>query len=214
MKTLALEFSSDHRSAAVWIPAARGSAARSGSACQPTGRATPAFALIEAVLSQAQVPREAIERIVIGLGPGSATGIRTAIAIAQGWQLGRAVELLGLCSLESLAARLHTEGVRGAIHLAVDAQRQEYHVAGYELLAEGVRQTAPLQLAPAAHLEALLGEGGRVYGPGLVQRLPTAHEAYPDALTLARLASKLDACAAMEPLDAIHLRQPMFAKQR
>jgi tRNA threonylcarbamoyladenosine biosynthesis protein TsaB len=93
MRTLGLEFSSEHRSAAVWVPATPAAPARSGFAAQTVGRSTRAFTLIEEALDKAGITRDEIERIAIGLGPGSATGIRTAISIAQGWQVGAPVSL-------------------------------------------------------------------------------------------------------------------------
>ena len=48
--------------------------------------------------------REAIEAIAVGLGPGSYTGIRAAIALAQGWQLAREVKTLGVSSVAAMAA--------------------------------------------------------------------------------------------------------------
>ena len=52
-------------------------------------RSTNALGLVEEALRQAQLDREQIECLAIGLGPGSYTGIRSAIALAQGWQLAR-----------------------------------------------------------------------------------------------------------------------------
>ncbi len=49
---------------------------------------------------------EGIERIVVGTGPGSFAGIRSAIAFARGYQLGRPeVEVLGLPSACALAEK-------------------------------------------------------------------------------------------------------------
>ena len=212
MKTLALEFSSDHRSAAVWVPPTADAPGRSGCATQTVGRSTPAFALIQAALDEARVPRDEIERIALGLGPGSATGVRTAIAIAQGWRLARPVGLVGVSSLACLAARLRAEGLRGVVHVAVDAQRREFHLASYELGPGGLRELSPLRLASAAEIQALLEAGARVVGPGLAPVFPAAADACPDALTLARLGAAGEVLPEGAHLDAIHLRQPAFAK--
>lgn len=212
MKTLGLEFSSDRRSAAVWAPASASAPARFGCATQHTGRATRAFTLIREALDEAEVTREEIERIAIGLGPGSATGIRTAIAIAQGWKLGRRVGLVGVSSLECLAARLQAEGGRGEVGAVVDAQRGEFHLVTYRLDAGGWRELTPLRLATAGDVQALLDAGTRIVGPAASTFFPTATDADPDASTLARLGASREALADGAHLDAIHLRQPAFAK--
>lgn len=212
MKILALEFSSEHRSAAALVTASEGGPERSGCATHTCGRSTPAFALIERALAEAGVRREEIERIALGLGPGSATGIRTAISIAQGWRLGRRIGLVGVSSLECLAVRLQSEGARGMVQIVADAQRREFHLAAYRLDAEGSRLIEPLRLAPADAVLQLIESGARVFGPGVGTALPGAVEAFPEALTLARLGAAATELPEDAHLDAIHLRQPAYAK--
>src|ERR1700744_507167 len=95
MTILALEFSSEQRSVAL---------ARDGQLLAETheigGRATNAFSLIEKILAEARLERDAITAVAVGLGPGSYTGIRAAIAMAQGWQLARNIRLIGVSSVE------------------------------------------------------------------------------------------------------------------
>ncbi|MGZ5566967.1 MAG: tRNA threonylcarbamoyladenosine biosynthesis protein TsaB, partial [Limisphaerales bacterium] len=80
MKILAVEFSSERRSVAV-VENGR----VLGEAFEMGGRA--AIALVERALATSNVDREQIECIAVGTGPGSYTGIRGAISLAQGWQL-------------------------------------------------------------------------------------------------------------------------------
>jgi len=49
---------------------------------------------------------EGVERIVVGTGPGSFAGIRSALAFAQGYALGKKCEVLGLPSACALAAQV------------------------------------------------------------------------------------------------------------
>src|SRR5258706_8021657 len=100
MTILAFEFSSAQRSVAL----ARNGVVLSEAAESGGYRVTNAFGLTEKVLADAKVSREVIEVIAVGIGPGSYTGIRAAIAIAQGWQLARGIKLIGISSAEELAA--------------------------------------------------------------------------------------------------------------
>ena len=83
MTILALEFSSTQRSVAL---------ARDGvvlaEASETGGRGANAFGMIETVLETAKFAREAVEVLAVGLGPGSYTGIRVALSVAQGWPSG------------------------------------------------------------------------------------------------------------------------------
>src|SRR3954469_15197603 len=96
MKILALEFSSPQRSVAV---------VQKGEFHESLSGSNEPFAMIDQALREAKLEREQIECIVVGLGPGSYTGIRSAISIAQGWQLARPISLLGISSVEGIAAQ-------------------------------------------------------------------------------------------------------------
>src|SRR5262245_3857875 len=114
MKILALEFSSAQRGVAVL------NAAATGIACfevVETGGIGP-FGMIDQALRNASLEREQIECVAVGLGPGSYTGIRAAIALAQGWQLARAVKLLGVGTDEALAEQARAQGISGRVNVA------------------------------------------------------------------------------------------------
>src|SRR6516225_168365 len=113
MTILALEFSSERRSVAL----ARGGTVLAEAVEQTGGRGTNALGLIEKALADANIAREEIGVIAVGLGPGSYTGIRAAIAVAQGWQLARDIKLLGVSSMESLAAQARAEKMSGRVNL-------------------------------------------------------------------------------------------------
>src|SRR5437868_6134532 len=98
MKILAVEFSSDQRSVAILEDNVV-----LGRASEMGGRR--ALELVEKALSDAKTEREQIEYLIIGIGPGSYNGIRGAIALAQGWQLGRGIKISGISSVECLAAQ-------------------------------------------------------------------------------------------------------------
>src|SRR5436309_3367594 len=110
MKILALEFSSDLRSVAVVQGGhVRGRAEESGA------RARRGVSLMEAALREARLEREQVECVAVGLGPGSYTGIRSAIALAQGWQLAREIRSIGISSVDCLAAAAQEEKIWGRV---------------------------------------------------------------------------------------------------
>lgn len=211
MTILALEFSSQRRSVAVLTTDADGRE-RVGLASENVSRATPAFSLIQRALAAAGVAREVVEWIAVGLGPGSYTGIRAAIAIAQGWQLARGVGLVGVGSVRVLAAQLHAAGERGRRHLVVDAQRREFYCATYELADDGPREAAPLRIVPATEVQARLERGETVVGPAAATAFRGAIDAWPDAIMVARISRNSDAVSAGEALTPIYLREVSFLK--
>lgn len=211
MKILALEFSTDHRGVAV-LADDRPGATREACEVERDGRATHTAAMIDAVLRQAGLTRAEVDTIAIGIGPGSYTGIRVAIAFAEGWRLAFPVPLIGVRSVDCLAAQAADTGFTGPLLTAVDAQRGEFYVAGYEVNDNGFREVAPLRLVDAASLAREAAQGNVVVGPELAGRVPGAREELPSALTVARLARtqpRPDSEAGLEP---VYLRPVNFVK--
>jgi tRNA threonylcarbamoyladenosine biosynthesis protein TsaB len=210
MKILAVEFSSKARNVAVLqcgdgsSPALLGRAAES-SVRRPLGLTSDA-------LHAARCEREDIEAIAIGLGPGSYTGIRGAIALAQGWQLGRGVQLLGVSSVECLAAQAAEEKIFGPVNIVIDAQRNEFYLARYEIGPGRWNRAEALRLAPFAEIEQLHRAGQRIIGPDASQWFATAQEIYPDAAILGRLACGRRDFVPGEKLEPIYLREVSYTK--
>lgn len=214
MKILAFEFSSLQRSVAFVDAQPGGTVLYAGEVVQSGGRAAPAFAMAHEVLTQAGVEREAIECLAVGLGPGSYHGIRVAIALAQGWQLARGVRLLGISSVEAIAAQAQADGVRGLATTIVDAQRDELYVADYELDDAGWRITQPVRLASVKDVQAT-GKVGTVFvGPEVNRWFADGRTVFPRAETLGRLAANCSDFVAGEKLEPIYLRATTFVKAK
>jgi tRNA threonylcarbamoyladenosine biosynthesis protein TsaB len=167
--------------------------------------------LIEQVLAEAKLEREAIEVIAIGLGPGSYGGIRASLALAQGWQLAQPVKLLGISSAECLAAEARAQGWLGKVNLVIDAQRNELYLARYEISATTCRELAPLKLATPDEVRAQ-SAGEIIAGPGVTQWFAEGRPLFPTAGTLAQLASSRTDFVPGEKLEPIYLRETTFVK--
>lgn len=212
MKILALEFSSPQRSVAVLQDGTNAGPLALGEAIEAGGRSTNTLGLVVEALQQAQLEREQIECLAIGLGPGSYTGIRLAIALAQGWQLARPVQLLGISSAECLAAQAQAEGIFGNVQVVIDAQRNEFYLAGYELTAQSRRETEPLRLAAASEVQARQQAGRIIVGPEATKWFPGSRVLFPRAATLGQLAWGRGDFVPGEKLEPIYLRETTFVK--
>ena len=123
---------------------------------------------------------EGVGRIVVGIGPGSFAGIRSALAFAQGFALATGAEVFGLPSACAL-----TDG-NGPLAVVGDARQGKYWIAlfdGFKLVcdvfqtdAEGLPKRVPLGVnvvtPDAKRIDAFLSEtfGDRYLGG----REPTA----------------------------------------
>lgn len=74
-------------------------------------------------------PRD-LAALLVGLGPGSYTGLRVAAASAQGLARGTGAALRGVASIEALARTELRSGERGAV--LIDARARELYLAVYE----------------------------------------------------------------------------------
>ena len=202
MIVLALEFSSDRRSAAL----ARGGTVLAGAVEETADRTTHAFRLVEQVLAAAKLSREEIEVIAVGLGPGSYTGIRAAIAVAQGWQLARGIKLLGINSVEAMATQAQVEKIFGRVHFAVDAQRGEFYLAAWEISEGEQKEILPLQIVPAAAMISKKNAGEICLGPEQERKF------FPTAAALAQLAGGRQDFVPSGQLVPIYLRETIFVK--
>jgi tRNA threonylcarbamoyl adenosine modification protein YeaZ len=163
-------------------------------------------------LGAAGLERENVDCLAVGLGPGSYNGIRSAIALAQGWQLALGTKILGISSAESLAAQARVEKILGYVNIVIDAQRNEFYLARYEVNASGILEMSPLRLASREEVLALVRAGEIVLGPEVTSEWPSARQIYPDAAMVGQLASQRSDFMAGEQLEPIYLRETRFVK--
>ncbi len=206
MKILALEFSSARRGVAITEDD------RVLGLAEATGIMPGPFELIESALRAAGLAREQIACLAAGLGPGSYTGVRSAIAIAQGWQLAQRVKLVGLSSVEVLAATAHRQAITGRIAVVINALRGEFYSATYDLRTEGWVARNTLQLVPALAVEKLAGGGEQVVTPDESNSFAGSILLRPCASALGRLAAHRSDFLAGEKLEPIYLRETTFVK--
>lgn len=118
----------------------------------------------------ASIDRAAVTTIACGVGPGPYTGLRvgiaSAIAIGAAWE----VPVVGLCSLDALAAEAlaASPGVVGVVEVASDARRSEMYWARYA--ADGTRIEGP-RVRPAVEVAAVRGMPSAVWVGRRVQQL-------------------------------------------
>jgi tRNA threonylcarbamoyl adenosine modification protein YeaZ len=207
MKILALEFSSPQRSVAVLD----GTTVLAEQA-ETAGQSVPPLRLVEQALAAARVERGQIECVAVGLGPGSYTGIRGAIALAQGWQLAGGVKLIGVSSVECIAMQAQAEMAFGRVNVVIDAQRGEFYLSGYEIEAETIKNTELLKIVPLTEVENATDSGNQVVGPEVTRWFPSARVILPSAAALGRLAATREDFVSGEHLEPIYLRATSYVK--
>jgi tRNA threonylcarbamoyladenosine biosynthesis protein TsaB len=121
---------------------------------QRPGHATRLLPLANDLLEQASLRWGDIDRIAVGVGPGTFTGLRIGVATARGLAQSLGVPLGGVSSLRALAhaARVEAADETTGVLAVIDARRGEVFVGAYDGDAEVI---SPQALAPGGVGELL-----------------------------------------------------------
>ncbi|MFA5918711.1 MAG: tRNA (adenosine(37)-N6)-threonylcarbamoyltransferase complex dimerization subunit type 1 TsaB [Candidatus Nanopelagicaceae bacterium] len=150
---------------------------------------------LPALVLEGLIAQPIIEQVVVGMGPGPFTGLRVGIAFARTFALARTIPIIGICSLDAIAACVRE---RDDFVVATDARRKEIYWARYQ---GGVRVEGPSVDLPA-HVVA---QGIPMFGEGAVKYSIAAsnEDQYPDLLALVDLSKNPD-MGCDEPLYIRH----------
>jgi tRNA threonylcarbamoyladenosine biosynthesis protein TsaB len=95
------------------------------------GHATRLLPLIDELLGRAEGGWERIDRIAVGVGPGTFTGLRIGIATARALARAREIPLVGVSTLLSLALGAAGTDPVDAVLAVLDARRGEVFAAAW-----------------------------------------------------------------------------------
>jgi tRNA threonylcarbamoyladenosine biosynthesis protein TsaB len=114
-----------------------------------------------------------LDRIAVGVGPGTFTGLRIGIAAAQALAIARSIPLVGVSTLQSLALLAVPSAQPSSCELVcgvIDARRGELFAAAWTVGDVAVASSVPV-IEPAAYppeglAEAILATGVRILTVG------------------------------------------------
>lgn len=157
--------------------------------------------LVNELLQAQQLTLTALDALAFGCGPGSFTGVRIGIGIAQGLALGAGLPMIGVSTLLTMAQGAWRRQGATRVLAAIDARMGEVYWAEYQRDAQGHWQGEVTEsvLKPEAVLARLQALGGAWTTVG------TGWQAYPQlqqghALTLTASDVLLPAAEDMLPL--------------
>ncbi len=87
------------------------------------GQAALLAPMVAGVLADADLVATALAAVAVTVGPGSFTGLRAAIALAQGIAAGAGCTLIGVTVAEALIAALPANAASRDIWVAIDSRR-------------------------------------------------------------------------------------------
>ena len=163
---------------------------------QPSRHAQRLLPMVDELMSDAGISRSELDGVAFGCGPGSFTGIRIAVAVAQGVSLALDLPVCGISSLATIAQAALSEDTRSRALTLMDAHMGEVFWGTYELQNGICVPVGDEQVGnPEACLEAIADWDGVIAGDGL-QLMPfagcdlTYSGIRPEARTMSRLAAE------------------------
>lgn len=166
---------------------------------EPNCHAERLLPLVERLISEADWPKSSLDRLGVGVGPGSFTGLRVGIALAEGLSVGLDRPLIGVGSLLAMAHGALAEHA-GPCCALLDARRDEVFAAVYR---EGALEVCAPRAVPNADLRdflrdysvaSVVGEIARGRALG-VDEVGGAFLDLPHARWVAALTAELDEAA-------------------
>jgi tRNA threonylcarbamoyladenosine biosynthesis protein TsaB len=143
---------------------------------ESTNHAEVLLPLIANVLAKASVTLAEVRGLGVSIGPGSFTGLRTALSTVQGFAYAMGQKVVGIPTLAALAQTVRDW--EGQICTILDARKREVYAAFFHRSRQGsVKRLSPDQvITPQALLVHIttpclfLGDGVETYGPLIQER--------------------------------------------
>ncbi len=178
--------------------------------------------MVSSLLEEAGISAAEIQRIAVGRGPGSFTGVRIAMSVAQGLGFGWNVPLFSISTLAALAfqAQEHKIFTKDTLIIpALDARMQEVYMGGYRfdgklIEAESVGSPAKLNLYQEHNIIAI-GSGWDVYHPHHVALISDCHP-HAKHVALIALQQWQDGVEGINAMNAlpVYLRDQVAVKSK
>jgi tRNA threonylcarbamoyladenosine biosynthesis protein TsaB len=217
MRILALDTATEACSVALWLDGA----ILERFEIAPRRHAALVLPMADALLAEAGIGKRQLDGIAVGRGPGAFTGIRLAIAVAQGLGVALDRPLLPVSTLASLAMGLRAQAL--PILALIDARMGEVYAGAFAPDADGLvtpigdeAVLAPDRVVAPGAAFVGIGTGFGAFPQALQVRFggtlrESRRDALPHAADLARLAARdLAAGRGVDPLAA----QPFYLRDK
>jgi len=153
--------------------------------------------MVQSLLDEHGVNVQQIDAVAVGQGPGSFTGLRIGVGVAQGIAYGASCDMLGVSSLDILA---HQAPEDGAVVVGIDARMNEIYWCEYIKKGNKIARVSDLAVSAPSDIKSknadcqFVGNAWSVYQNNLATELnitlPTNDCLYPNAESLLVLAQQ------------------------
>lgn len=137
--------------------------------------------MVDRLLKKADIKLAQLDGLIFGQGPGSFTGVRIGVGVAQGLAFAADLKVVGVSTLQVMAQQAYSLHQQVEVIATIDARMSEVYAGYYQLNEQGIMEPVlnDTVLAPekvAEYLNEHLVQGQQVYGVG------TGWDAYKNEL--------------------------------
>lgn len=178
---------------------------------------------VDSLLADAGINLHDLDAIAVGCGPGSFTGLRIGVGVAQGLALGAGLPVILVSSLQIIAQTAAIELGCDRILVAQDARMNEVYWGVYSkddtgmmkaLIEDQLRLPSAVELVDGNDSWCLVGDAWNVYSKLMAERLQAINfqavdAIFPKAEFLSRIAVELfnqQQCVSPEEAMPVYLR--------
>lgn len=136
--------------------------------------------MIDAVLHEAGIKLAALDGLIFGQGPGSFTGVRIGVGVAQGLAFSANLPVVGVSSLQAMAQMAYIKHGHKHVIAAIDARMSEVYNGYFVLDEHNIMQA---QQDEAVTQPDLLAQQLSNVVTSAAYAVGTGWDAYPDKLT-------------------------------
>ncbi|BCL68946.1 tRNA threonylcarbamoyladenosine biosynthesis protein TsaB [Vibrio nigripulchritudo] len=117
--------------------------------------------MVDEVLKEAGVTLQDLDALAFGRGPGSFTGVRIGIGIAQGLAFGADLPMIGVSTMKAMAQATYRVHGKASAAVAIDARMSEVYWGRYvrQESGEWVEHDAECVVPPSVLAENLTDDG-------------------------------------------------------
>ncbi|UDN34226.1 tRNA (adenosine(37)-N6)-threonylcarbamoyltransferase complex dimerization subunit type 1 TsaB [Proteus vulgaris] len=172
LRILAIDTATESCSVAVWNEGVVASRFE----ISPREHTQKILPMVKSALEEANLTLQSLDVLAFGRGPGSFTGVRIGVGVAQGIALGAELPMIGISSLATMAEGVfRTTGIKQVL-VAIDARMGEIYCAQYQRNDEGIwlGEETEAVMKPEHFVEALQSTTGTWAMAG------TGWQAYPE----------------------------------
>lgn len=152
----------------------------------PQSHSLQLLPMVDDVLNEANIKLSQCDGLIFGRGPGSFTGVRIGVGVAQGLAFAANLPVIGVSSLQAMAQLAYSKHQQTKVLSVIDARMSEVYNGYFTLDEQNIMQEQVLAdnhaesvTAPALVNERLVGiVTSKVYGVG------TGWDAYSEQLSI------------------------------